>query len=46
LELDVVNIQYQTAAYNMHPAINLLPMARRNIALARWPIRCHHHHLS
>jgi len=37
LELDVVNIQYQTAAYNMHPAINLLPMARRNIALARWP---------
>ncbi len=25
LEPDVINIQYQTAAYGMHPAINLLP---------------------
>ena len=37
LELDVVNIQYQAAAYGMHPAINLLPMARRGIPLVRWP---------
>lgn len=27
LEPDVVNIQYQTAAYAMHPAVNLLPRA-------------------
>jgi len=26
---DVVNIQYQTAAYRMHPAINLLPLRLR-----------------
>ncbi|MGM0400332.1 MAG: glycosyltransferase family 4 protein [Chloroflexota bacterium] len=24
-DIDVVNIQYQTAAYGMHPAVNLLP---------------------
>lgn len=29
LQLDVVNIQYQAAAYKMHPAVNLLPLARR-----------------
>ena len=29
LELDVLNIQYQAAAYNMHPAINLLPRRKR-----------------
>lgn len=29
LEPDVVNIQYQTAAYGMHPAINLLPRVFR-----------------
>jgi len=37
LELDVVNIQYQAAAYGMHPAINLLPVARRNTLWGRWP---------
>jgi len=37
LELDVVNIQYQAAAYGMHPAINLLPVARRSTSLVRWP---------
>jgi glycosyltransferase involved in cell wall biosynthesis len=37
LGLDVVNIQYQAAAYGMHPAINLLPMTRRSIPLFRWP---------
>jgi glycosyltransferase involved in cell wall biosynthesis len=26
---DIVNIQYQTAAYEMHPAINLLPLRLR-----------------
>jgi glycosyltransferase involved in cell wall biosynthesis len=26
---DIVNIQYQTAAYDMHPAINLLPLRLR-----------------
>ena len=26
LHFDIVNIQYQTAAYGMHPAINLLPL--------------------
>jgi len=32
LHLDVLNIQYQAAAYRMHPAINLFPcwMRRRN----------------
>ena len=31
-ELDVVNIQYQAAAYNMHsPAINLLPWRLKNV---------------
>ena len=29
LEPDVINIQYQTAAYGMHPAINLLPKRLR-----------------
>jgi glycosyltransferase involved in cell wall biosynthesis len=29
LEPDVVNIQYQTAAYGMHPAINFLPRRLR-----------------
>ncbi|HIP97577.1 MAG TPA: glycosyltransferase family 1 protein [Anaerolineae bacterium] len=29
LKPDVVNIQYQTAAYGMHPAINLLPRRLR-----------------
>jgi len=28
---DVVDIQYQTAAYNLHPAINLLPRTNRHI---------------
>ncbi len=37
LRLDVINIQYQAAAYNMHPAINLLPLARRLYPLTRWP---------
>jgi glycosyltransferase involved in cell wall biosynthesis len=39
LRLDVLNIQYQTAAYAMHPAINLLPLARRVDSLTRsgWP---------
>jgi glycosyltransferase involved in cell wall biosynthesis len=34
LGLQVVNIEFQTAAYGMHPAINLLPLAR---PLIRWP---------
>ena len=29
LRFDVLNIQYQTAAYGMHPAINLLPLRLR-----------------
>jgi len=29
LHFDVLNIQYQTAAYEMHPAINLLPLRLR-----------------
>lgn len=29
LQLDLINIQYQAAAYKMHPAVNLLPLARR-----------------
>ena len=32
LEADVLNIQYQAAAYGMHPAINFLPLRLR----ARW----------
>jgi glycosyltransferase involved in cell wall biosynthesis len=36
LGLVVVNIQYQAAAYRMHPAINLLPLARR-LPFVRWP---------
>ena len=39
LALDVVNIQFQTAAYNMHPAIPLLPLARRAYPFVRWPHR-------
>ena len=30
LHFDIVNIQYQTAAYEMHPAINLLPLRLRS----------------
>jgi len=37
LGLDVINIQYQAAAYKMHPAINLLPLARRLYPFIRWP---------
>jgi glycosyltransferase involved in cell wall biosynthesis len=29
LRFDIVNIQYQTAAYGMHPAINFLPLRLR-----------------
>jgi glycosyltransferase involved in cell wall biosynthesis len=36
LGLDVVNVQFQTAAYNMHPAINLLPFACRYPFMG-WP---------
>jgi glycosyltransferase involved in cell wall biosynthesis len=36
LGLDVVNIQFQTAAFNMHPAINLLPFACRYPFMG-WP---------
>jgi glycosyltransferase involved in cell wall biosynthesis len=32
-DIDVVNIQYQTAAYGMHPAINLLPMMERRVPM-------------
>ena len=31
-QLDVLHIQYQTAAYGMHPAINLLPWRVRRIS--------------
>ncbi|MHB1294787.1 MAG: glycosyltransferase family 4 protein [Anaerolineae bacterium] len=31
LRPDVVNVQYQTAAYGMHPAVNLLPRAMRRL---------------
>jgi glycosyltransferase involved in cell wall biosynthesis len=34
IEPDVVHIQYQSAAYRLHPAINLLP---RRLRGARWP---------
>jgi glycosyltransferase involved in cell wall biosynthesis len=37
LGLEVINIQYQAAAYRMHPAINLLPLARR-YPIANWPL--------
>jgi glycosyltransferase involved in cell wall biosynthesis len=37
LRLDVINIQYQAAAYKMHPAINLFPLARRLDPFIRWP---------
>lgn len=33
LEPDVINIQYQTAAYGMHPAINFLPWVFRRFSL-------------
>ncbi len=36
--IDVVNIQYQTAAYGMHPAINLLPMMVRALGPTRVPM--------
>ena len=39
LGLEVVNLQSQTAAYNMHPAINFLPLVRRIHPLLRWPRR-------
>jgi len=32
-KLDVLNVQYQAAAYKMHPAINFLPAARRWLGL-------------
>jgi glycosyltransferase involved in cell wall biosynthesis len=36
IQVDVLHIQYQTAAYGMHPAINLLPRRLRRVAdLAR-----------
>ncbi len=34
LELDVLDIQYQAAAYAMHPAINFVPRRRRRPILA------------
>jgi glycosyltransferase involved in cell wall biosynthesis len=37
-DIDVVNIQYQTAAYGMHPAINLLPMMQRALGPTRVPM--------
>ena len=36
IEADVLHIQYQSAAFGLHPAINLLPRALRK---ARWPQR-------
>lgn len=33
-KLDVVNFQFQTAAFNMHPAIHFLPRALRDIPVA------------
>jgi len=35
LQPDVVNIQYQAAAYRMHPAINFLPLSLRRLQKAR-----------
>ena len=32
--LDVVNIQFQTAAFNMHPAVHLLPERLRDVSVA------------
>lgn len=34
LALDVLNIQYQAAAYGMHPAINMVPAPRRRPPVA------------
>jgi glycosyltransferase involved in cell wall biosynthesis len=34
IEADIVHIQYQSAAYDLHPAINLLP---RRLRGRRWP---------
>ncbi len=34
IEADIVHIQYQSAAYNLHPAVNLLPRGLRGSA---WP---------
>lgn len=31
---DVLNIQYQAAAYNLHPAINLFPLLNRRLPVA------------
>ena len=41
LRFDVLNIQYQAAAYGMHPAINLLPwrLRRRVSPLSHFPPR-------
>jgi glycosyltransferase involved in cell wall biosynthesis len=39
LGVEVVNIQYEPAAFRMHPAINLLPFVRRFDLLTRWPAR-------
>lgn len=33
-QLDVVNVQFQTAAFNMHPAIHLLPRALKTVPVA------------
>ncbi len=44
LEPDVVNIQYQTAAYGMHPAVNFLPYSLRRTYPARrvrWVVTYH-----
>lgn len=34
IEADILHIQYQSAAFGLHPAVNLLPRALRN---SRWP---------
>lgn len=36
IEADVVHLQYQSAAFGLHPAINLLP---RSLRKERWPRR-------
>ncbi|MBU0494015.1 MAG: glycosyltransferase family 4 protein [Chloroflexi bacterium] len=42
LEPDAVNIQYQTAAYGMRPAVNLLPWwLRRESQRTRWVVTYH-----